>query len=66
MTSKANRTLGFLQRNLQVDSPQLKTTAYKALVRPLMEYAPTVGSPHSKGETTTRKGAEEICQICDE
>ncbi len=50
MTSKANRTLGFLRRNLQVESPQLKTTAYKALVRPLMEYAPTVWDPHTQKE----------------
>ncbi len=48
MTSKANWTLGFLRDNLQVESPQLKTTAYKAPVGPIMEYAPTVWDPHTQ------------------
>ncbi len=50
MTSKANRTLGFLRCNLQLESPHLKTTAYKALDRPLKEYAPTVWDPHTQKE----------------
>ncbi len=50
MTAKANRTFGFLRLNLQVESPQLKTIAYKALIRPLMEYAPTVWDPHTQKE----------------
>ncbi len=50
MTSQANWTLGFLRDNLQVESPQLKTTAYKALVRPLIEYPPTVWDPHTQKE----------------
>ncbi len=51
VTTKANRTLGFLKRNLQVKSEPLKTTAYKSLVRPLVEYAPSVWDPHTEGCT---------------
>ncbi len=42
ITSSATGSLGFLRRNLNIDSPQLKTTAYKAIVQPLLEYACTV------------------------
>ncbi len=50
MTAGTNRTLGFIWRNLQVESPQMKTTVYKALVQPLMEYAPTVWDPDTQKE----------------
>ena len=46
--SKANRTLGFLRRNLKVGSTKLKATAYKTLVRPILEYASTVWDPHTQ------------------
>jgi myo-inositol-hexaphosphate 3-phosphohydrolase len=49
ITNKANRTLGFLRRNLQINHPQLKTTAYNSLVRPSVEYATTVWDPYTKG-----------------
>ena len=42
---KANNTLAFLRRNLRINSPDLKATAYKALVRPLVEYGTTVWDP---------------------
>ncbi|XP_041485891.1 uncharacterized protein LOC121432100 [Lytechinus variegatus] len=42
---KANNTLAFLRRNLRVNSPKLKATAYQSLVRPLVEYASTVWDP---------------------
>ncbi len=48
ITTSANRSLGFLRRNLQVNSHELKTIAYNALVRPLLEYAPSVWDPHTK------------------
>ena len=41
-TSKANKTLGFLRRNLKIGNKKTRETAYKALVRPLLEYAATV------------------------
>ena len=42
---KANNTLAFLRRNLRINSPDLKAKAYKALVRPLVEYGTTVWDP---------------------
>ncbi len=53
ITSSANRSLGFLRRNLQVNSHYLKTMAYNALVRLLLEYAPSVWDPHTKQGIST-------------
>ena len=49
-TSKANKTLGFLRRNLKIGNKKTKKTAYKALVRPLLEYAATVWDPYTASE----------------
>ena len=46
--TKANRALGFLRRNLKVASTRVKCTAYKAFVRPTMEYACTVWDPYTQ------------------
>ena len=48
ITSKANRTLGFLKRNLKINSTALKSTAYKTLIRPSLEYACTVWDPYTQ------------------
>ena len=45
---KANNTLSFLRRNLKINSPALKTMAYKALVRPLVEYGSAVWDPSTQ------------------
>ena len=47
-TKKANQTLGFLRRNVKVNSESLKAMAYKTLVRPQLEYASEVWFPHSQ------------------
>ena len=47
ITKKANQKLGFLKCNIRVHNKDLKSTAYKTLVRPQLEYAPTVWSPHT-------------------
>ena len=47
--SKANRTLGFLQRNLHISSRNIKQQAYKTLVRPQLEYSSTVWDPYQQG-----------------
>ena len=36
--TKANRTLGFLRRNLYSCPPDVKEAAYKGLVQPVLEY----------------------------
>ena len=60
--AKANKTLGFLRRNLKISARNLKETAYKAFVRPILEYACTVWDPHteqniSKIEAVQRRAA---------
>ena len=47
--SKANRTLGFLRRNLFSCLQDVKEAAYKSMVRPILEYGSTVWDPHCKG-----------------
>ena len=44
--NKANRTLGFLKRNLNISSSSIKEQAYKSLVRPSLEYACCVWDPY--------------------
>ena len=44
--TKTNRTLGFLRRNLSSCPQDVKETAYKGLVRPVLEYASPVWDPH--------------------
>ncbi|XP_072175479.1 uncharacterized protein [Diadema setosum] len=46
--NKANNVLAFLRRNLRVKSSDVKATAYKTLVRPIVQYASTVWDPSSK------------------
>ena len=40
--TKANRTLGFLRRNLSASPQDDKESAYKGLVRPVLEYGSSV------------------------
>ena len=40
--TKANRTLGFLRRNLYSCPHEVKETAYKGLVRPVLDYGSSV------------------------
>jgi len=47
---KANKTLGFLRRNLNIGSTSVKEQAYKSLVRPSLEYACSVWDPHLKSD----------------
>ena len=42
---KANTTLAFLRRNLRINLTELKATAYKVLVRPLVEYCSSIWDP---------------------
>ena len=43
--TKANRTLGFLRRNLYSCPQEVKEAAYKALVRPVLDYGSSVWDP---------------------
>ena len=44
--AKANKTLGFVKRNLKGASKKAKILAYQTLVRPKLEYCSTVWAPH--------------------
>ena len=52
--AKANKKLGFVKRNLKVNNPEVKSLAYKTLVRPNLEYCSTVWDPH------TQKSAQQL------
>ena len=45
--TKASRTLGFLRRNLAACPRDVKESAYKGLVRPILEYGSSVWDPQS-------------------
>ena len=47
MTTKANKTLGYLRRNIRTQHKGIGQTAYQNLVRPQVEYASPVWSPHT-------------------
>ena len=62
ITKSANQTLGFLKRNIRAHNKDLKSVAYKTMVRPQLEYASTVWSPHTdtdiqKVEAVQRRAA---------
>ncbi|KAK3101352.1 hypothetical protein FSP39_002929 [Pinctada imbricata] len=62
---KASSSLGFLRRNIRTRHQQLRSAAYKAMVRPQLEYAASVWDPHtlptleSRMETMEKKNKEQ-------
>ena len=63
--AKANKTLGFLRRKLNIGSISIKQQAYFTLVRPLVEYARTVWDPYTqriiqKLEMVQRRAARHV------
>ena len=66
--TKANRTLGFLRRNLYSCPPDVKEAAYKGLVRPVLEYEARFGTPtgsHSWPPGRTGKGPKLCGKVFD-
>ena len=55
--TKANRTLGFLRRNLSACSQDVKESAYKGLVRPVLEYGSSIWDPSSRILQEEEKGS---------
>ena len=53
ITTKANRSLGFIRRNLRGCKPPVKTAAYNAIVRPTLEYAASVWDPYTNQLVTS-------------
>ena len=57
--SKGNRDLGFVKRNININSSSTKERGFKILVRAALKYAYTIGDPHKKSwSTTLRKPSE--------
>ena len=47
MTSKANKALSFIRRNLQINSKSVTDRACQSLVRPKLEYCCSVWDPYT-------------------
>ena len=67
ITGKANRTLGFLRRNLNISNIKIKQQAYHSLVRPILEYGSSVWNPYTdtltnKIEAVQRRAARFVLQ----
>ena len=45
--AKGNKTLGFLQRNLKINNPDITSCTYKILVKSTLEYCSMVWNPHT-------------------
>ena len=58
ITSKVNRKLGFMRRNVRGRSKKTREKLYNTLVRPHLEYAASVWDPH----VTKQKQAVETVQ----
>ena len=66
IVKKANSSIGFLRRNLQIQQKHIKSNAYKTLVRPQIEYSSTVWDPftqenQNKIEMVQRRAARFVC-----
>ena len=65
--TKANKVLGLLCRNLYSCPQKVKETAYKALVRPKLEYCASVWDPYKQDhknrlEAVQRRAARFVCK----
>ena len=66
MCNKANASIAFLRRNLQISQQHIKANAYTTLVRPQVEYAAVVWDPYTqenqhKIEMVQRRAARYVC-----
>ena len=48
VTTKANRTLGFIRKNIQTKHKGIRQAAFNTIVRPQVEYASPVWSPYTQ------------------
>ena len=61
-----NSKLGFLRRNIKINNPNIKQTAYRSLCRSTLEYGCSVWSPHIDDqihslEKVQRRAARYVC-----
>ena len=67
VSNRANRSLGFLRRNLRQCPPALKERAYLAQVRSVLEYCSSIWDPHlrkdvNQVEKIQRRAARFVCR----
>ena len=65
--NKGNRMLGLLKRNLNVGSTEMRSLAYKTIVRPVLEYSSSVWDPYTSDnililESVQRRAARYVCR----
>ena len=48
VATNANRSLGFIRRNIKTRSPKVREMAYQTQIRPHLEYVLAVWDPHTK------------------
>ena len=58
MTGTANKTLGFVKRNIKTKLSGVKEAAFTTLVWPQMEYNATIWDPHYKDKTSQIEKAQ--------
>ena len=46
--ARANKSLGFSRKNLNIGLTSIKQTAYKSIIRPILDYASMVWDPHTQ------------------
>ena len=66
ISKSANKALGFLRRNLRINSVKAKEQAYLTYVRPILEYSCTVWDPYRiyqqrQLEMVQRRAARFVC-----
>ena len=58
IVGKANRSLGFVKRNLNKCPEEVKKQAYYTLVRPNLEYGSSAWDPHTKKQINAIEGVQ--------
>ena len=59
VATTANKTLGFIRRNIKTKSPRVREMAYQSLVRPQLEYLLQCGTPILKNRPIKLKWSKE-------
>ena len=67
LVERANSSIGFLRRNLQIHQKHVKANAYKTLVRPQIEYASTIWDlfPQGNQNKTEMVQRRTACFACN-
>ena len=51
ITGNANRTQGYIRRNIKTKKPNVRATAYNTFVRPQLEHSSPIWDPHTDDKT---------------